>query len=156
MDLILWRHAEAEPGTPELADLDRRLTVKGRKQAQKMGHWLDGKLPESCRVLVSPSVRTRETVAALERKFKIVEELAPDASPEQLLQAANWPNSRESVLIVGHQPTLGQAASMIITPFQPECAVRKGSVWWISQKQHQAEGLRTYLKAIIAPELLSR
>lgn len=156
MDLILWRHAEAEPGTLELADLDRRLTLKGRKQAQKMGSWLDNNLPDSCRILVSPSARTRETVVALNRKFKIVEELAPDASPEQILQAANWPNSRESVLIVGHQPSLGQAASMIITPFQPECAVRKGNVWWISQKQGQAEGLRTYLKAIMAPDLLPR
>jgi phosphohistidine phosphatase len=156
MDLILWRHAEAEAGSPEQTDLQRRLTAKGRKQAHKMGLWLNERLPESCKVLVSPSTRTRETVAALERKFKVIEELAPDASPEQLLLAANWPNSKESVLIVGHQPSLGQAASMIITPYQPECAIRKGSVWWISQKQHQAEGLRCYLKAIIAPELLLR
>lgn len=156
MDLILWRHAEAEDPLEEQDDLSRRLTAKGRKQASKMAVWLNTQLPDSCRILVSPSARTIETVKALDRKYKIVDELAPSSSPEQLLQAANWPDSREPVLIVGHQPSLGQAASMIIMPFQPQCAVRKGSVWWISQKQHTAEGLKTYLKAVIAPELLSR
>lgn len=156
MDLILWRHAEAEDPIDGQDDLSRRLTAKGRKQASKMAVWLNTQLPDSCRILVSPSARTLETVKALERKFKIVDELAPDGRPEDILSAANWPESRKPVLIVGHQPSLGQAASMIIMPFQAQCAIRKGSVWWISQKQNTAEGLKTYLKSIIAPELLSR
>lgn len=156
MDLILWRHAEAEEIALGMDDLARRLTPKGRKQANKMGTWLDSMLPESCRILVSPSARTIETVQALGRKFKVIDEIAPDAGPEQILNAANWPDSRDPVLIVGHQPSLGQAASLIIQPCQPQCAIRKGSVWWISQKQHSAEGLKTYLKAIVAPDLLPR
>lgn len=154
MDLLLWRHAQAEDLLDGGDDLARRLTPKGRKQAQKMGAWLDSKLPDSCRILVSPSQRTRETAQALGRKFKICDELAPDSCATDLLQLANWPDAREPVLIIGHQPTLGQAASFIITPQQSECAIRKGNVWWISQKQHSAEGLRTYLKAILTPELL--
>jgi phosphohistidine phosphatase len=154
MDLILWRHAEAEPGTADLPDEARRLTPKGIKQAIKMARWLDSNLTESCRILVSPTLRTRETMAALDRKFKIVHELAPDASVEQVLAAANWPNSREQVLIVGHQPYLGQVAARLIAPMQDECAVRKGNVWWISQKQKETEGLHTFLKAIMTPELV--
>ena len=60
MDLILWRHADAEPGEP---DLDRPLTAKGVRQAERMAAWLDGHLPDGCRILVSrrtrPADRTR-------------------------------------------------------------------------------------------------
>ncbi|MBY0574549.1 MAG: histidine phosphatase family protein, partial [Undibacterium sp.] len=110
MDLILWRHAEAELATPEQPDALRRLTHKGIKQANKMAYWLDSTLPENCRILVSPSLRTRETMAALNRKFKVLTEVGLDASVEDILSAANWPHSKESVMIVGHQPSLGEVA----------------------------------------------
>ena len=54
MDLILWRHAEAEPGEP---DLGRRLTAKGIQQAERMAAWLDGHLPATTRVLASLTPR---------------------------------------------------------------------------------------------------
>ena len=154
MDLILWRHAEAEPGGPDLPDEARKLTKKGIRQASKMAYWLDSNLPESCRILVSPTQRTRETMHALERKFKVVHELGPEACAEDVLKAANWPNSRDPVLIVGHQPYLGQVAARLIMPHQQECAVRKGNVWWITQKLHEETGLQTYLKAIMTPDLV--
>lgn len=157
MDLILWRHADAEPAHEGLADHLRRLTPKGQKQAQKMAFWLDSVLPHNCKILVSPTIRTRETVAALaklDRQFKIVEELHPDANADDALRAAHWPAARESVLLVGHQPTLGEVAAQLITPTQASCAVRKGNVWWITQKERDGEGLRTYLKAIMTPDLV--
>ena len=77
MDLILWRHAEAEPGEP---DLGRRLTAKGHKQAERMGEWLDRNLPEGTRVLVSPADRAQQTAAGLKRKFRTVPEIAPGAT----------------------------------------------------------------------------
>ncbi len=154
MDLILWRHAEAEPGSLALPDAERKLTPKGVRQANKMAHWLDSNLPHSCRIIVSPAIRTRETMAALERKFKILPELSPGASADEVLAAANWPNSREPVLIVGHQPYLGQIAARLIAPMQQECAIRKGNVWWISQKQREEEDVETYLKALMTPDLV--
>lgn len=154
MDLILWRHAEAEQGGPDLPDEARKLTSKGIKQANKMAYWLDSNLPESCRILVSPTLRTRETMEALDRKFKVMHELAPDATVETVLTVANWPNSREPVLIVGHQPYLGQVAAHLISPQQEECAIRKGNVWWISQKSKGEGEIQTYLKAIMAPDLV--
>src|ERR1700712_5142701 len=101
MDLILWRHAEAEPGEP---DFERALTVKGQKQARRMADWLTSQLPDSCKILASPARRTLQTVEALGRKYKIHTDLAPGAEPEEVLGAANWPAAKESVLIVGHQP----------------------------------------------------
>jgi len=112
MDLILWRHAEAEPGEP---DLGRRLTAKGIKQAERMAVWLDGHLPDTCRILVSPADRAQQTALALKRKFRTVPELAPGATVDGVLTAAGWPDAREPALIVGHQPTLGEVAAFLLS-----------------------------------------
>ena len=72
MDLILWRHAEAEDGT---ADAGRKLTDKGLKQAQQMAAWLAPRLPQNTRILVSPATRTQQTAAALDREFETVKEV---------------------------------------------------------------------------------
>jgi phosphohistidine phosphatase len=150
MELILWRHAEAEFGEP---DHDRALTAKGHKQASKMAEWLDRSLPNSCRILVSPTKRTVQTAEALERKFKIVPALAPNNGPENLLAAAHWPDSRESVLIVGHQPTLGHVASLLITGTQQDWAIRKSNVWWIVQRK-RGEATDSIIRAIMTPDLV--
>ncbi len=150
MELILWRHAEA---IQELPDLNRALNGKGRKQASKIADWLDANLPDSCRILVSPATRCVQTAEALKRKFRIHPDLSPDATPEQILQAANWPNSREPVLIIGHQPTLGQIASLLLTGQQQDWRIRRGNVWWISQRER--DGMTgNYLRAAMAPDLV--
>src|SRR5256885_1495073 len=112
MDLILWRHADAESGEP---DLGRRLTPKGFKQAERMALWLDTHLPDTCRILVSPADRAQQTALALKRKFRTLSELRPGASVDSVLAAAGWPDAREPVLIVGHQPTLGEVAAFLVS-----------------------------------------
>ena len=149
MDLILWRHAEAEPGVP---DLERALTVKGQKQARRMAEWLGSQLPDNCRILVSPAVRTLQTAEALGRKFKLLPELAPGAEAEDILKAANWPGNKETVLIVGHQPTLGQAAALLLTGEVQDWDMRKASAWWFSQRE-PGDALSVYLKAVMAHDL---
>ncbi|WP_353155299.1 phosphohistidine phosphatase SixA [Herminiimonas fonticola] len=152
MELILWRHAEAELGEP---DEGRALTAKGHKQAWKMAEWLDHNLPNSCKILVSPATRTLQTAEALGRKFKVVNELAPGASAQQILTAAHWPDSREPVLIIGHQPTLGQVASLVISGNVQNWSVRKGNAWWIVQRERE-ENTEHYIRAVMAPELLNK
>src|SRR6476469_3237240 len=98
MDLILWRHAEAEEGSP---DLQRPLTAKGQKQARRMAEWLASQLPEGCRILVSPALRTLQTVEPLGRKYKVVPEIGPGASAQDVLRAVNW-KGKEAVMVVGH------------------------------------------------------
>ena len=148
MDLILWRHCEAEPGEP---DLGRRLTSKGLKQAERMAQWLDSHLPDTCRVLVSPADRAQQTAVALRRKFRTVPELVPGASVSDVLAAANWPDSREPVLIVGHQPTLGAVASFLLSGEEAYWSVRKGAVWWLSNRAKEG-GAAVVLKAVVAPD----
>ena len=150
MDLILWRHCEAEPGEP---DLGRRLTSKGLKQAERMAQWLDSHLPDTCRVLVSPADRAQQTAVALQRKFKTVPELAPGASVAAVLAAANWPDSREPVLIVGHQPTLGAVASFLLSGEEAYWSVRKGAVWWLSNRAKEGVAA-VVLKVVVAPDFI--
>lgn len=153
MDLILWRHAEAEDAAAGETDLERALTVKGHKQARRMGQWLASQLPDSCRVLVSPALRTLQTAEPLGRKFKIHPDLAPGADPEDILKAANWPAGREAVLIVGHQPTLGQVAAQLMTGEVQEWDIRKAGAWWLAQRD-PSEPLSVYLKAVMASDLV--
>ncbi len=143
MDLILWRHAEAhEPAEGSafdpVADLARRLTPRGEKQAERMADWLNRFLPESTKVLVSPAQRCRQTADALGRKLRIVDGLAPGVPHTQALAAARWPDSREPVLLIGHQPMLGQLAAQLMggpaTLDGPPWAVRKGAVWWLRHR----------------------
>ena len=140
MDLIFWRHAEAEDERDGLADLDRALTGRGEKQAARMGAWLDRHLPEGTRILCSPALRCEQTALALGRKFKLRDELAPGATPAQLLAAAQWPDSRHPVMLVGHQPAIGETLAQLLRMGAGNCAIRKGAVWWLRTRERDGAG----------------
>jgi phosphohistidine phosphatase len=154
MELILWRHADAEPGEPG-HDMARALTAKGRRQAAKVGEWLDRKLPHNCRILASPALRTVQTAEALGRSFKTHAALAPDAAASAVLAATNWPVNREPVLVVGHQPTLGRVAALLIAGVEQNWTIRKASVCWIAQKAED-EIDAIYIKAIIGADMVDK
>lgn len=154
MELVLWRHAEAEDGLP---DLDRKLTPKGEKQARRMAQWLNDRLPGSARILTSPAQRAQQTAAALaalaDRKLKIVAQMAPDAGPEEFLAAVDWPNARSTVVAVGHQPTLGLVASTLLSGEARQWSIKKGAIWWLSSRPEDGEG-GAGLLAMMHPNLL--
>jgi phosphohistidine phosphatase len=105
------------------------------------------------RVWSSPAVRTEQTVLALGREYRLRDELRPDASPDELLQLVHWPESRHPMLVVGHQPTLGRVVARLLGLREEECAVRKGSIWWLRTRERH--GVRqTVLWTVQAPELL--
>jgi len=150
MNLILWRHAEAEDGVP---DAGRKLTDKGQKQAKQMADWLKPRLPENTRILVSPATRTQQTAAALGMKFETVKEVGLAANTVALLTKAGWPDAQGGVLIVGHQPTLGRVAAFLLSGEEQDWGIKKGAVWWISNRVRQGEG-QTVLRCALAPEML--
>ncbi len=150
MDLVLWRHAEAEDGFP---DSERRLTKRGRRQAKKMAEWLDARLPDKAKLVVSPAARARETAAALGRKFAPNPAVDVGASPDDLLAAAGWPHRGGTVVVVGHQPTLGEVAARLLAGAESEWSIRKGAVWWFSARDRGGE-LEVVLTAVMPPELL--
>jgi phosphohistidine phosphatase len=160
MDLILWRHAEAEVAGEGSDDLSRSLTPKGERQAARMAIWLDRHLPESTRVLVSPARRTEQTAQALGRKYKLRDELVPDSSPADVLDLVKWdpvsgPLGKGTVLVVGHQPYLGEIVSRLIGMKEAICPVRKGSVWWLRARVREGQ-LQTVLMTVASPDLISR
>jgi phosphohistidine phosphatase len=152
MDLILWRHAEASEGDGG-DDLARALTAKGERQAERMAEWLNRRLAHSTRVLVSPALRCEQTAKALGRKFRTVADLAPGMSPEALLRVARWPDASEPVLLVGHQPTLGLAASLALTGAAQAWSVKKSAVWWIRHRPRDDDN-QVVLQAVQSADCL--
>jgi phosphohistidine phosphatase len=150
MDLILWRHTEAEDSMP---DPDRELTGRGRKQAARMADWLNPRLPPDIRILVSPATRALQTAQALGREYEVAPALAPGAQAEDVLAAVGWPDAAWPVLVVGHQPTLGQVAMQLLTGQAGDLTVKKGAIWWFQRRERagQAQGV---LRGVAAPEWL--
>ena len=153
MDLILWRHAEAEEGGPQLDDSKRRLTPRGEKQAHDMAKWLRPRLPKKIKILVSPASRTQQTAHALGMPFEIEPRIAVGACATDLITAANWPACSSAVLLVGHQPTLGQLAALLLSGSEGEWSVKKGGLWWFSHRLREEQG-KTVLRAVVNPEML--
>jgi phosphohistidine phosphatase len=149
MDLILWRHAEAQELEGGLSDLERSLTPRGQRQAARMAAWLHRHLPANTRILASPALRTMQTAQALGRPFMPHDELLPGAAPAALLKLADWPVASGATLIVGHQPTLGQTIAHLLGMTAPDCSIKKGAIWWLRTRQHE-----TRLLAVLGPEML--
>ena len=141
MELILWRHADAEDGVP---DLSRKLTKKGRKQAERVAAWLKERLPKDHVLISSPALRARETAEAL-GKPRIVEALAPGASVTQILQVAGWPDGEGTVILVGHQPDFGRAIAHVVTRRATDWTLEKGALWWLAPDE---------VRAVVSPDLL--
>jgi phosphohistidine phosphatase len=153
MDLILWRHAEAVDLELVGDDMERHLTPRGEKQATRMAHWLDRQLPDGARILASPAVRAQQTAKAMERKFKTHAALAPLGNVDDLLSLVQWPHGKGCLVVVGHQPTLGQTIARLIGLTEAECSVRKGAVWWLRYKEREGVG-QTVVVTVQSPELL--
>lgn len=147
MELILWRHADAEDGVPDEA---RRLTAKGHRQSKKMADWLAGRLPGDYRVICSPALRARETAAALTGNPQIEKAVSTAATPQGVLKAAGWPGGSGTVIIVGHQPTLGAAAALALTGEASAWSLKKGAIWWLACDN----GGDAEVRAMLAPGIL--
>ncbi|MDB5803971.1 MAG: putative phosphohistidine phosphatase [Betaproteobacteria bacterium] len=155
MHLILWRHAEAEEGKN---DMKRPLTKRGLKQASLAAAWLHANLPKGARILVSPAVRAQQTAQALTLDFETVPGLAPDQSVADLLAAVDWPQgggadgkASGAILVVGHQPTLGQSVALLLSGSEAEWSIKKSAIWWLTARTREDEA-RTALRAVWSPE----
>ncbi len=150
MDLLLWRHAEAEDGIP---DLKRKLTARGEKQAAQMADWLKKNAPKNLRILVSPAVRCQQTAKALGVPFETGKRLGTDSNAVNLLAAVGWPDGAKAsaVIVVGHQPTLGQTAALLLSGEEADWTIKKGAVWWFSNRTRQGES-QTVLRTVVPPD----
>ena len=154
MDLLLWRHAEAEDGTP---DAQRKLTPRGEKQARQIAAWLSDRLPKHLRIIASPALRCQQTTEALALPFETDKRVAVDGNVTGLLVAAGWPDGGDTgsraALIVGHQPMLGRTAALLLSGEEADWTIKKSGLWWFSNRTRRGE-TQTILKAVASPELL--
>ena len=154
MDLLLWRHAEAEDGFP---DETRKLTPRGEQQAKQMAKWINKHAPKDLRIIASPALRCQQTAQALGRPFKTDKQLNTAGNVASLLAAVGWPDDGEkakgygAVLIVGHQPTLGLTAARLLLCSEANWTVKKGALWWLSNRIRRGEA-QTMLRAVVPPE----
>lgn len=116
-ELILLRHAHAEPGPEGLPDVDRPLSPEGLAEAEAAGRWLaaQGLVPD--RVLCSPARRARETLEAVLGTIGYVEQRLEDriyeATSGTLAELADANRDAERLLIVGHNPGLEHLAALM-------------------------------------------
>jgi phosphohistidine phosphatase len=151
MNLILWRHAEAEDHAA--SDLVRQLTPRGRKQAQAVAKWLKARLDDDAVFIVSPATRTIQTAEAFGDRYRVVEELAPGKSAQAVLDAVGWPEGiAETVVVVGHQPTIGRVAALLLSGQEAEWSVKKAGIWWFQQRARGVDQI--VLRAVTNPDLL--
>jgi phosphohistidine phosphatase len=150
MDLILWRHAEAEEGGK---DLERKLTPKGKKQAARMAEWLLHRLPSRFALISSPAARAQQTAQALGIPVKTAAEIAPGAAVSAILKAVNWPDYKGTVVMVGHQPDLGHAAAFLVSGSAGWVSIKKTGLWWLSDRV-RGEAAQVVVRAVVSPDLL--
>jgi phosphohistidine phosphatase len=150
MDLILWRHAEAEEGGNDLA---RELTPKGKKQAARVAQWLAQRLPARFALISSPAARAQQTAQALGIPVKTSKDIAPGAPVSAILKAAGWPDYKGTVVMVGHQPDLGQAAAFLLAGSQARVSIKKGGLWWLSDRV-RGEEAQVVVRSVVSPDLL--
>jgi len=72
---------------------------------------------------------------------------------DELLQLVQWPHAKGCVVVVGHQPTLGQTISRLLGLQEAECALKKGALWWLRHRERDGVA-QTVVVTVQSPEVL--
>ncbi len=152
-ELILWRHAEAHEAMPGESDLERKLTDKGRRQAERVATWLERNLPATRRVYVSEAKRAQQTARFLDKKARVLPALNPDQEADVVMAAIEAQKASEPIVLVGHQPWIGMLIHHLLTGQDGYVSVKKGALWWLSLRQRSEES-SVLVRAVVSPDLL--
>jgi len=112
--IVLMRHAKSSWGTPSLSDHDRPLNARGRRSALALGDWLRARNNVPDETVTSSSQRTRETYSGLGIDGKVT--VSPElyqADTSTIFEVLRRSNAM-SVLVLGHNPGLGDFAHRIL------------------------------------------
>ncbi|MDD3760985.1 MAG: histidine phosphatase family protein [Acidithiobacillus sp.] len=152
LDLVLIRHAEAEEHSADGSDAGRRLTARGEAQAAAVAGALHHFHLQDAEIWYSPKVRTRQTAAALQAELQ-----ASVYRPEEALISGDLARLRfaweeclaEQVILVGHQPLLGDWIAQLAGIHLP---IGKASVTFLHEK---TSGGRFHFLGHFRPELFA-
>jgi phosphohistidine phosphatase len=157
--LFIWRHADAEDISPDLA---RPLTARGQRDAAKVAKALAKKLNENAIVVCSPAVRTRQTVEPLIARaslhLQVDQRLAPGAEVDEVLDVleqaiASTDSEDPAIVLVGHQPWCGQLARRLLTDDPGHMSVKKASAWWLIRRTRDGTS-EWMMKSVLDPDLV--
>jgi phosphohistidine phosphatase len=84
--------------------------------------------------------------------MEILDDLYGSAHPAEVLEAVGWPLKEGTVILVGHQPQLGEIASFLLTRRDEPWPVKKGAIWWFKTGEEGGR-LATELFTVIPPKL---
>jgi phosphohistidine phosphatase len=159
INLFIWRHAEAEDGSPDLA---RPLTARGQRDAAKVAKVLAKKLDEKSCIVASPSVRTRETagplIGRLSLELRIDQRLAPGADVDDALSVleetiASCADDDPTIVLIGHQPWVGQLARRLLTDTFGDMSFKKAAAWWLVRRSRDGSTEWT-MRSVLDPDLV--
>ncbi len=159
IDLFIWRHAEAEDGTPDIA---RPLTARGRRDAARIAKVLAKQLDEKACIVSSPATRTVETaeplIARTRLELVLDDRLAPDTRIDRVLEVleatiATCNENGPTIVLVGHQPWVGQLARRLLTDSPGDMSMKKAAAWWLVRRSRDGTTEWT-MKSVFDPDLV--
>ena len=115
-ELMLLRHAKSDWKDADLGDIDRPLSDKGKKNAAKMGKWLNDKNLMPDLILVSPAVRAQQTLKRICNECTanaITVDSLYLADLEQLRQVLADAPQAERIMLIGHNPGLEKLFNLL-------------------------------------------
>ncbi len=132
--LYLLRHAKAGFDLTGQADAERVLTHSGKQDAIKLGYKLKGRNEEIDWFKCSPALRTRQTIDAImevtgfsDIRLEMTPELYQASDEKFLQQIHQTPENISALLLVGHNPSITQAANWLAIDFRidhlPTCGL---------------------------------
>ena len=126
--ITLFRHAKAETPTMQKSDFDRVLANRGRRNADRMGHFIarNDLLPDM--VIVSPAARTRETYERASVHWPDIPVIYRDsiyeASASNILTAIqSLAGDAERVMVIGHNPGLAVLLGNLLETPPPDADI---------------------------------
>ena len=149
--IILWRHADAEMPILHQEDMARALTAKGVKQSRLMAKWLNKHLPSDTTVLVSPALRALQTAEPLDISFEVVDALKPGVPFAQILAVFDE-YATDNLMLIGHQPWIGELIAYLLHVQATPVSVKKGAVWWLRLSPNEQDGYKLF--TVQTPQLL--
>ena len=128
-------------------DLHRRRSVLVRMTG-------DGRKLETVRIENSPAALQAVIARAGEHPRVVAGATYGWYWAVDVLEAAGWPNGiAQTVVIVGHQPTLGHVAAQLLGNSNASWPLKKAGVWWIASRERDG-GEQAVLRAAISPDLV--
>lgn len=158
MDIYILRHGEAEPGSRDVAEADRKLTPKGRRDVKAVSLAARAAKVEPDIILTSPYARALETAEIVRHTYpskprlQKTEALLPYRTAKQVWKEIRLHSRFRRLLLAGHEPQLSSLVAYLLAAPELRLDLKKGALVYIRMDRAQAEP-RGELMWIITPRL---